>query len=286
MALRGYLAGIFRSVDVEVDGGELHQLLSNPNFDAAIATPWDTTGTVSREAGNRYGQGSYAELAADATLEQLVELDSALAAEQEIVVRCWADADDPATLTVTFEDALTVLDTASLTIGTSHDNEVNGWGLWSMRVTAPAGTVDVTFNITAGAGGGVDVDDCETMFVEQISGATGELTSSITVETADVTTFQSAQENNGFRSHLPTLHNGEQMSVRAFHLPEDENVLNIVEGQRVFVQLYVNVDTNDRWEFFAYATGLTGSFPIEGARETNITLTIDGPIGFTGTTAS
>lgn len=294
MAVRGYLAGIFRSIGETLSGEseEQHQLLTNPGFETGDATGWTGTATVS--AGGRYGQGHYATLAATNSLTQTVTLSSALTANTDIVVRCWAEpAEAGCELEVDFLDNDTGASIAgaaeTLTFSTTPTYEVNGWSLYSMRVTAPghastatSQTKSIKFTVTAGAAEALDVDDCEMVFVQQIAGATGELSGAITVETADITTFKSAQDNSGWRSHLPTLHSGEQIEVRAFTL--DEDVLNIVENERVFVQLYSNVSANERWEFWAYATGLTGTFPLEGARETNIALTVDGHVGFCDTT--
>lgn len=292
MAVKGYLAGIFRSLGVEVGSEERHQLLLNSDFETGDTTSW--TGTATVNPFGRYGFGHYATIAATNSSTQTVALDNALTAATDIVVRLWAKpAEAGCKLEVDFLDNDTgaSINTETLTLSTSPTYEVNGWSLYSMRVSAPGHastatlqTKEVKFTITAGAAEALDVDDCEMVFVQQIAGATGELSGSITVDTTDITTFKSAQDDNAWRRHLPTLRSGEQITVSSYFLTEDADIHNIVTDEPVFVQLYSNVSTNERWEFYAYATGLTGAFPLEGAREMNSTLTVTGDIGFTDTT--
>jgi hypothetical protein len=285
MALKGYLAGIFRSVTAEVDGEDLQQLLLNPGFEAGL-DDWTDTGTVNELPFGRNGFGHYLELEAGADIEQTVELDTALASSQDIMVRVWAKAEEDCTLTLSFyedDSGPSLLDSEDLTITDSPVYDVNGWGLWSMRVTAPEDTLWIEVKIQAGAAEDLLVDDCELAFMEQIAGATGELAGGITVETADITTFKSAQDDNGWRRHMPTVRSGEQINIRTFWSTDDTYI--ITETEPLFVQLYESTVTFGRWEFWAFASGLTGSFPLEGAREVNMTLTVQGEVGFTDTVA-
>lgn len=290
MALKGYLAGIFRSKGAAVGGEEKHLLLLDSSFEVAgtgngLSSAWTTSGTVTRVLGSRGGHGWYASLAASATVSQTVTLDAALSASAQAVARCWAKFTGGShELTVEFWDAWdSLLSTETLTITGTIPYPVNGWGLYSMRVPAPTSTKKMVVTVTAGTGG-VAVDDLELALMEQILGATGELTGNITVSTQDITTFATAQQDGGWRRHFPILHNGEQITVRTFWSVDD--TYKITERNPVFVQLYDSVVDNTRWEFWAYVTGVTGRFPLDGVRETDLTITVTGDVGFADTVAS
>lgn len=285
MAVRGYLAGIFRSIGTAVGGQELHQLLTNPDFETGDTSGWTGTATVTRPG--RYGRGYYAAIAAGNSLSQTVTLDSTLTQGQDTVVSCWAKpAGQGCTLKAEFLDASSqTLSTKTLTMSTDPKYQVNGWSLYSMRVSAPQQTKSVRYTVEAAATVGVDIDDCALVFVNQVAGAMEELSGAIRVDTQDVTTFKSAQETGGWRTHIATLRGGEEISIRSYYLTEDAPATTLEEESLVFVQLYSDVSANERWEFWARVTGLTGRFPLDGPRENEMTLMVTGDVGFTNTTA-
>jgi len=291
MALQGYLAGIYRSVGRTVGAAVKQNLLDDPGFESGTLTSWSATGTViAQSGGSRGGSGFIAkgtDAGTGASLSQTVTLASALASNVDCVAKVWAkmQTGKSALLTVVFKDDVDdTIATKTMTITSTPSYSENGWGLWSMRITAPKDTKKIVYTFSSDASQTWYIDDCGLMLLQQILGATGELSASITVQTQDITTFASAAANSGFRSHYPVLRSGETITVRTFWSTDD--TYKITEQEPVYVMLYVNTTTHERWEFWAYISGITQRFPLEGVREGDLTLTVEGDVGFTSAVAN
>lgn len=292
MPTHGYLAAIFRSVPVAVGGEELHQLLTNPSFETGDTTGWTTSGTVTIKKGGRHGTNlSYvAEVVDDGTgagIEQTVELDSALTEAGTCLFRCWAkfDPGNTGTLKITFLDAGDLeLDTKTVTMHDAPTYPVGGWGLWSAKVTVPQDTKKIKFEAKTAAAQTWYIDDCALVLLAQILGATGELTSEITVDSQDATTFASAQASSGWRTFVPTLRRGEEIPVRTFWSTDDS--YDIDPDTEVFVVLYHDTTSDLRDEFWGYVQGQVGRFPVDALVERDLRIIVNGEVGTTDTSAT
>ncbi|MFH1609798.1 MAG: hypothetical protein ABID40_04125, partial [Candidatus Bipolaricaulota bacterium] len=178
----------------------------------------------------------------------------------------------------------TVLSSSTITMDSTPSYPINEWGLWSVRCTAPIATKKVKFEAKTTVAQTWYLDDCVLGLLKQILGATGDLTSGITVTTADVTTFASAQADSGWRRFFPTLAQGEKITVRTFWATDDDAYTLTAEVE-VYCVFYHNTATNLRDEFWGRISGQTERAPLEAVVERDLIIQIVGDVGTTDTVA-
>jgi len=305
-ALQGYLAGIYRSPGVTVDGATLHQLMTNSTFEAAAMTGWISTGsadgstaTATKGAGRdgySYGAKLHEGTTGAAEIHQTTGLDTALtstlAAKYEFVASCWAKFSDTG-CTGTLRLALrnptgTILSSGSVEMISGHPYYGNAtgsnWGYFSVAVTPLARTskAEVYVRRNMGTTGWLNVDDVSCVMIEQVAGAYGNLSmGGDEWQTEDVTTFASCGTDGPFRRFAPTMRAPVTLNVESYYVADESLATEMAAGTNVFVKLITQkgTKTSDRWEFWALPVGINWASPVGEIQKEGFTLQVDGVIG-------
>lgn len=303
---QGYLAGIYRSPGVTVDGATLHQLMTNSTFEAAAMTGWISTGsadgsTVTATKGAGRGGYSYGALMHEGTtgaveIHQTTGLDTPLtsteAAKYEFVASCWAlfsDTGCTGTLELKLKNPTgTVLASGSVEMISGHPYYGNAtgsnWGYFSVAVTPLVRTslAEVYVRRNMGATGWLKVDDVSCVMIEQVAGAYGNLAlGGDEWQQEDITTFASCGTDGPFRRFAPTMRAPTTLPVESYYVADESLATEIAAGTKVFVKLITQkaTKTSDRLEFWALPIGINWASPPGEIQKEGFTLQVDGVIG-------
>lgn len=304
--IQGYLAGIYRSPGVTVDGATLHELMTNGTFEAAAATGWQTTGsaagstvTVARgygRGGYSYGAHMHEGTTGAVEIHQTTGLDTplttTLAAKYQFVASCWAlfsDTGCTGTLALKLRNPTgTVLASGQVDMISGHPYYGNAtgsnWGYFSVAVTPLARTkyAEVYVRRNMGVTGWLKVDDISCVLIEQVAGAYGTLSlGGDEWQTEDITTFASCGTDGPFRRFAPTMRAPTTVNVESYYVADESVATEMAAGTNVFVKLITQKGTvtADRMEFWALPVGINWSSPPGEIQKEGFTLQVDGVIG-------
>jgi hypothetical protein len=218
-AKTGYLAALWKSKEVAVGGSDIHSLLTNGDFEAGALTGWiennggASTTTATALAG--YGSASYGVVGVDdgsgAGIYQTITLTTALTSITRCVAYVWAKLTSGKTMTIKVE-CLSAADAvlATLTKSITSNNPFYGdavWGYWSVYGNAPVDTKKLKLSIYSAAAQTWYIDDAGMLLAEQIAGAY-QMSLNETYDVLDATTFKSATDDSGARTHILGLYSG------------------------------------------------------------------------------
>jgi len=232
--VQGYLMGLFLSEKVLLDGAAseaVHQLAGTEGVSGQFSNVlsldlWDlTVGAGSISWGANYGYNDLsggcaitATAAVDTYMGQTVTYSVALAEEKKLSLSLWAKlaTTKEATLTVTFKNAagatIGTPDVLTITANNAGYGDTN-WGYWSLYLTAPVLTKSYEFVIAPTSAQTMYIDNVRATSILQVIGAYDTLAIGLEAAVQDLTTFKSAQDNDGFRSFGTSIIDAGEMSV-------------------------------------------------------------------------
>jgi len=237
MALKqGYLAGLFKSEKVLLDGGsaeEVHLLAGTEGVSGQFSNilsldSWDLTeglGTITW--GATYGLNGLSggckiiDTADDTSMGQTITLSAALAETKKLSVSLWAKlaTTKEATLTVTFKNAAGAAIQTANTLTITANNVFYGdaqWAYWSLFLTAPVLTKSIVIDIDPTGAQTLYIDNVRVTCLLQVIGAHDTLSIDMNREREDVSTFKNLQDEHGFRTLETHLINAGELPIRNY----------------------------------------------------------------------